>query len=214
MLQGDIELPEFKEPSPTVSGPGAYLICWIFIALFLTSPETRQLCLNWQFSLALVAISLPASVFITQTYSAFLTLFVYRRKTWEPKFQRYRKHFHKIDSMSDYLVWKKDLGEKEYRQIEREAWEFNLYMMLGSMSILFLISYTLYLVFFSQNISVFWTGVIGIYALSLCCTTLFLIASKEAWEAYLTLDRRAMKELEPLLIQWAEQEIKDGRWKV
>ena len=146
---------------PTISGPGAFLVSLIFIALILTSVESRDLAFNWQFAVALVAISFPISVLITQLYHALSTKFGYRMKNWGEKYAKYKKNMYKLDTMVDYLSWKKNKGMKEWGVIQKRASAYNLFSMLRGVSILFLLAYTIFLAWnrLCGHISIFGWGV-------------------------------------------------------
>jgi hypothetical protein len=152
---------EFRETMPTISGPGAFLVSLIFIALILTSVESRDLAFNWQFAVALVAISFPISVLITQLYHALSTKFGYRMKNWGEKYAKYKKNMYKLDTMVDYLSWKKNKGMKEWGVIQKRASAYNLFSMLRGVSILFLLAYTIFLAWnrLCGHISIFGWGV-------------------------------------------------------
>jgi hypothetical protein len=205
-----MEMSEFREPMPIVSGPGAFLISLIFIALILTSSESRDLAFNWQFAVALVAISLPISILITQIFHAFLTKFGYRMKNWGEKYTKYKKKMYILDSMVDYLSWRESKGEKEWRIIQKRASAYWLVSMLLYVSVFFLLGYTIAVLnLLSGNIPVCWWGVGLTYLITILCVILFWLAREDIWKAYMILDRKIIKDIESELDTWIKTEIKE-----
>ena len=135
---------EFREIIPTVTGPGAFLVSLIFLALILTSGKSRSLALDWQFAVALVAISIPLSIFITQTYHAFFTKFGFQMKDYAKGTPK--KEMHKIDVMLDYLSHKKRKGTMEWMTVNKRAIAYHLFSTLRILSILFLFIYVLLII--------------------------------------------------------------------
>lgn len=208
---------EFREPIPIISGPGAVLVALIFIALILTSEESRILAFNWQFAVALVAISFPISVLITQVYHAFYTKFGYRKKNWGEKYARYKKNMHKLDAMADYLIYEKGAGEKGWVIIQKKATAYHFSGMLLCVSFLFIPGYTIFLILacngLFRHFHISWWGVVFTYGIATFCTILFWLARKVIWEAYMLLDRKIIKGIESCLDAWAKDEIKEDGGK-
>ncbi len=123
------------------ASPGALLTVLTFLALVFTSEESRKLALNWQFALALAAMSLPASIVIIELYSASMKG-IYEKKfdcCWPIEYSKYRGHGHDLDSMTDFLLYAMDRGEREYKQCEKESWEHHLMSMLFACDVVFLL---------------------------------------------------------------------------
>lgn len=126
---------EFREIIPTVTGPGAFLVFLIFLALILTSEKSRSLALDWQFAVALVAISIPLSIFVTQIYHAFFTKLGFRMKDYAKGYPK--KEMHKIDVMVDYLSHQKRKDTMEWTIVNKRAIAYHLFSILRILSILF-----------------------------------------------------------------------------
>ena len=207
---------EFRETIPTISGPGAFLVVLIFLALILTSSKSRDLAFNWQFAVALVAISIPTSIFITQIYHSFFTKFGFRMKNWGEKYTKYKKNMHKLDGMVDYLSYKSGKGDKEWVIIQKRATAYHLFSMLRDISVLFLLSYFIFLFWnelYGHVISISWWGVVLTGAVAFFSTILFHLACKDVWEAWELLDRKIIKEIETDLDDWVKEEINEGGGK-
>lgn len=199
---------EFREVMPTVSAAGAVLISLVFIALILTSEETRKLAFNWEFAVALVAISLPLSILISQIYHAFFSKFGFKKMNLNMKYSGKRVNMHKIDVAIDYLSWKNGKGDKEWFVIQKRATAFHLFNMLRSVSISFLFSYTLSLVWnqLFGTLSIFWLGAGLVYGVVVSCCILFWLSCREIWEVWMLLDRKIVKDIEPELDSWIKDE--------
>jgi len=205
-----LEMSILREPIPTITGPGGFLIALIFIALILTSFESRGLAFDWQFALALVAISVPLSILITQTYQALFMKFGSRRmlEHFGSRWPRYKKRGHELVVMLDYLSWKRDLADKEWGIIRREATAFHLFNMLKWTSSLFLLGYVILLPWYAlcQRMSVLWWGVAMTLAAAALCFYSFWAASKESWKTWMMIDRKLIKELKPCWTSWLIEE--------
>lgn len=185
---------ESREAIPTISGSGAFLVSLIFLALILTSEKSRNLAFNWEFAVALVAISFPISIFITQLYHALFMIFGYRKKNWGDKFEKYNntKSMYILDIMVDYLCHKADKGDKEWVIIQKRAVAYNLFDMLRWVTILFLLVYTISLIYNVYGQIYYW-GVILLYGIAISCTILFWRACESIWDAYMLLDTHLLQ---------------------
>ena len=206
---------EFRETFPTITGPGAFLVSLIFIALILTSSESRNLAFDWQFAVALVAISYPISILITQLYHALFTRFGFRKKNFGERYAKYKKNMYKVDTMVDFLFWKKGNGEKEWRIIQKRATAYNLLNMLRCISILFILAYTIFLVWnrFYEHMYIIWWGVGLTYGIVILCTISFWLACDDIWDVWMILDREIIKDIESDLDAWVKDEIEEDRGK-
>jgi hypothetical protein len=204
---------EFRETIPTITGPGAFLVSLIFLALILTSEDSRKLAFNWEFAVALVAISFPISIFITQVYPALFVKLGYQMKAkdWCEKYKNCEKDMHKLDVMVDYLAHKKCKGDKEWVIIQKRATAYNLFDMLRGISILFIFCYTLILIWyvFNYHYTVFRLGVGSIYGIALFCTALFWFSCKDIWNVWMLLDRKIIndEEISGDLDKWKEENL-------
>ena len=202
-------MPNFKELIPTVSGPGSFLVSLIFISLFLTSGKSRSLILNWQFAVALVAISLPLSILITQIYHAYFIKYGYTKKIWGPKYKKYKINMSKLDAMFDYLSWAKSKGDKEWVIIQKKASAYNLFNMLFIVSLGFFYIYAIILIvnIFERYFDINVIGVILTSLILIASNIIFLTGCEETWDIYQLLDRRLLKDIEEDLEGWIKEEI-------
>jgi len=199
---------ESREAIPIITGSGAFSVSLIFLALILTSEKSRNLAINWEFAVALVAISFPMSIFINQVYHALFTIFGFSKKNWGDKFKKYTKSMNKINAMVDYLSYKNDKGDKEWVIIQKRATAYSLFDMLRWITILFLLVYTITLKYNVYGQIDYW-GVGLIYGIIIFCTIIFRRACKNIWDEYMLLDRKIIKDIEPDLDSWIQEEISE-----
>lgn len=210
---------EFREPMPTITGPGTYLIALIFIALIATSKQTSAFALKLENAAVLVAISLPLSLLITQVYHACFTKFGYKKKNkyWDNRYSKYKKEMYKLDTMVDYLSWQNCKGEKEWFVIQKRASTYHLFSVLLWSSCLFFLAYTIFLLankFYSfwlcagffWDIDIYCWGVCLTYFITVVCLLSFLCARKKIWDVWMVLDRKIIKNIESDLDDWLEDE--------
>ncbi len=199
----------FREAMPTLTGPGSVLAALVFIALILTSKETRDLALSYQFALAIVAISFPASVLLSQLYYAVFTKVALRRKwdVWGKEFITRKKDMYTLDTMFEYLATRG--RQDEWAVVQRLSTSFNLFDMFFYVTLCFVLGYTgllgISLVKGIDGISVAGTALTFVIALG----TLFLFhaARSNVWNAYMVLDRRLLREgLSEEIKSWAGTE--------
>ena len=204
---------------PIITGPGAYLIALVFIALIATSKQTCTFALKLENAATLVAISIPLSVLLTQVYHACFTKFGYKKKNWCSRYSNDEKNNYMLDTMVDYLSWQKCKGEKEWFVIQKRASAYNLFSMLFYSSLLFLIAYTMFLLankFYIYwlcpglfwDIHIYWWGAGLTYFITCVCLLSFLCACKMIWKAYMVLDRKIVKDIESDLVGWVKEELK------
>lgn len=204
-----------REAIPTISGPGAVLGSLILLALILTSDNSRKLAFNWEFDAALVVISLPISIFITQVYHALFMKFGHRKKNWGEKYEKYKKSMNILDNMADYLCYKQGKGDKEWVIIQKRAATYSLHDMLRGVTILFILIYTICLIyyFWINNVygQIWYLGVSLTYLIAISCTVFFWLACKNIWDEYMILDRKIIKDIESDLDSWIKEEISKNK---
>jgi hypothetical protein len=196
---------ESREAIPIITGSGAFSVSLIFLALILTSEKSRNLAFNWEFAVALVAISFPTSIFINQVYHALFTIFGFSRKKFGSEFEKYTKHMNILNAMVDYLAYKQKKGDKEWIIIQKRATAYSFFDMLRWITILFLLVYTITLVHNVYGQIDYW-GVGLIYGITIFCTIIFWHACKNIWDEYMVLDRKIIKDIKPDLDSWIQEE--------
>lgn len=219
---------DFREAIPTVTGPGIFLIFLVFLALLLTSSETLELALDWQKATALFVISIPTSIFITQTYHGVFTKFGFgmKAKYWGDEYKKYKKDMCTIDSMVDYLSYKNGLGDKQWLILQKKAIAYHNFSILRAMSVFFLFCYSTFLYWnksIGHLISEFlWNGfgVFLVLAITFSLGVIFHLSCKETWKAFMILDKELIREninsenIKSCLDSWIERELQKEETKV
>lgn len=199
----------FREAMPTLTGPGSVLAALVFIALILTSKETRDLALSYQFALAIVAISFPTSVLLSQLYYAVFTKVALRRKwdVWGKEFIARKKDMYMLDTMFEYLATRG--RQEEWTLVQRLATSYNLFDMFSYVTLCFGIGYTVLIMIGIAGgmAGLSPVGVFVTYMFAVASLILFHAARENVWNAYMVLDRRLLREgLSEEIKTWANAE--------
>lgn len=206
---------EFREAIPTISGSGTFLIFLIFLALILTSDESRQLAFDWEIAVALVAISIPTSIFITQIYHGYFMKFGIKKKNFGDEYTKYKKDMHTLDVMVDYLSYK-CVGNKEWVIIQKRGTAYHLFSMLRAVSFLFLFCYIIFIIWNEYwgniiPISWSWFGVASIIVIAFLSGIIFHYNCKDVWNDWMILDKMIIRDIKSKLDDWIKEEIDKNR---
>jgi len=204
---------EFGESFPTISGPGSYLAFLIFFALLLTNENTQLIATNWQFAVALVAISIPASVFITQIYHALFTKFGFNKLRIREIYPQYENIVYELAVLIDYFAHKRECQNKEYQIIRKRAAYYHLQNMLKSISILFSLSYVIIIFFLGHSDAITHVNLLGyliVIFLPILFFFIFNFASEKNWKLWNELNLRFIEDNKEEFNDWLNrQHIKE-----
>jgi len=128
---------------PSFTGPGAFFIALIIIALWITSSFTRNTYLinNPPLIVGLVALSIPFSVFFVQVFHSLYNIFGYRKLYGSDFSEFVKKSSFQLDCLVDYLSYENE-KEKQWGIIYRKAQGRNLFGTLFVECVIFLILYS------------------------------------------------------------------------
>jgi hypothetical protein len=195
---------ELRETLPTISGSGAFAVSLILFALIFASDESRNLAFNWQFTIALVAISFPISFFINQIHHSIFIFFGFQRKDSYKTFSIDKKSYIKLDVMLDYLAFRDGKGDKGWSIIQKRALGYHLFSTLKEVSLFFIVCYSIFLFwnYFYGDIEILLLGAIFVYFIVTVCVFLFWYTCDRIWDIWMLLDKKVVKDYKNEIRKW------------
>lgn len=195
----------FREPIPTITGPGGYFVFLLILAVMWTSKDGIEVVFNWNYAVALVAISIPLSVFVTQVYHALFRLFGFKSLEWIKPYLKGEKaslieqgrEAYGIDVMMDFLVSKKDSDGGGFEICQKQATAYHISNMLFWTSAVFVVLYVSLLVFmyFTMTLPDFSAiGVLLTFVFTVCLAVVFRTARKTAMRAWEMINSKLLQD--------------------
>lgn len=210
-----------KNQIPILTGPGAFFIALIIIALGITSSTSRDTLIeNPLFIAGLVTLSIPFSVFFVQIFYGLYTIsLIFFPKDYGSDFTGYATY--ELDCFIDYLSHKPAMSliipesksdyQNEWDIIYRKAQGRNLFGTLCLECVTFLLFYSFFIFANWANEDLNHYEICIFLVIVTLLALIFLIVMQKLSRVIEMYDRKIIRNFNSELLSWANDElIKQG----